>query len=149
MKHFVQKSWTRTRRLFRLVFKIIRQATFIAPSHFLVSTFFTATVSVNSSQAAHLICCLFSLYFFYFLYIKPEQTTPPNNDQLPKVTTILGFYDINLPLNNDLLSTTATNFGFRGGWSLHTGLIVYQKLFRISLIGLSNYVPSVSEIRTS
>jgi len=36
------------------------------------------------------------------------------------------FHNIKLPLNNDHLSTTATNFGSRG-WSLYTSLTVFSK----------------------
>ncbi len=55
------------------------------------------------------------------------------NDHLRITTTCLlwpsfwspnyRFYNINLPLNNNHLSTTATNFGSRG-WSLYAGLTV-------------------------
>ncbi len=46
----------------------------------------------------------------------------------PEITTTsvgLCLWNINLPLNNDHLSTTATNFGSRG-WSLYTGLTVIR-----------------------
>jgi hypothetical protein len=48
---------------------------------------------------------------------------PPNNDHFSTATKILGsyFHFLNLPLNNDRLSITATNFGSRV-WSLYTGL---------------------------
>jgi len=56
------------------------------------------------------------------------------NDHLRITTTCLqqpqfwgpnfNFHNIKLPLNNDHLSTTATNFGSQG-WSLNTSLTVY------------------------
>jgi hypothetical protein len=60
------------------------------------------------------------------------------NDHLRITTTCMqrplflgpnfNFHNIKLALNNDHLSTTATNFGSRG-WSLYTGLTVFWNLY--------------------
>ena len=74
------------------------------------------------------------VYFQDWITVKPEFD---NNDNLLWITTtslqrppfrvpIFTFYSITLPLNNDHLSTIATNSGSRG-WSLYTGLTVYLK----------------------
>ncbi len=69
------------------------------------------------------------------LHIKLHYSQTWVNDHLRMTTTCLqrplfwapdfNFYNIKLPLNNDHLSTTATNFGTRG-WSLYTGLTVFK-----------------------
>ena len=70
--------------------------------------------------------------------VKPELTTTCLQ-RPPFLGPIFTFCDIELPLNNDHLSTTATNLGFRG-WSLYTGLSVYtwshvgRNLFNLSRI---------------
>ena len=87
---------------------------------------------------------LISLFFQFLLLslaiLKYSQTWV--NDHLRIATTCLQrplfwspnlrLHNINLPLNNDHLSTTATNLGSRG-WSLYKGLTVQSYTFKYEI----------------
>ena len=88
------------------------------------NAFFSKPSSVN-----------FSCFFFRRTVIRQFNYSQTwDNDHLRITTTclqrspfggpIVTFYNTKLPLNNDHLSTTATNLGPRG-WSLFTGLTVF------------------------
>ncbi len=108
-----------------------------------LATFFH--LYLDGCHALVVACCLDFKHT-----VKPELTTTSkktnkNKKRPPFWSPNFDLHNINLLLNNDHLSTTATNFGSQG-WSLCTGLTVLLKYF-LRLEKKSHNYRTDSEIR--